>query len=74
MNRPRHHVREVPEPRLIAAHFLVSLKCGSMAGLRVGIGGHRITDTTKCDQARIRSSMNGANLWRHHVLDLDEAG
>ena len=40
-------VREVPEPRLIAAHVFVCLKGGSMAALCVGIGGHRITDTTR---------------------------
>jgi hypothetical protein len=47
MNDPGHHVREVPEPRLVAPHVLVCLKCSSVAGRRIGIGGHRITDTTK---------------------------
>jgi hypothetical protein len=57
MNRSGDSVREVPEPRLIASHVLVGLFRCAESGLGIGIGRHRITDTTKLDQMGIRSSI-----------------
>ncbi len=52
-------MREVPEPRLIATEILVGLFRSTESGLCIGIGGHRITDTTTHDQVGIRSGMSG---------------
>ena len=56
MNRPGGDIREVPEPGLIATHALVGLRRSLVAGLGLGIGAHRITDTSKLDQVGIRLS------------------
>jgi hypothetical protein len=50
VNDSSHHVREQLEPRLIASRMSLSACFAAWEG----IGGHRITDTTKSDQAGIR--------------------
>jgi hypothetical protein len=63
VNDPSHHVREQPEPRLIATHVVVGLFRCAESSPGVGVGEHGITDTTVPDPGSGAGQRSVAGVW-----------